>query len=401
MTPPPALRVGVVGYGVMGKAHSYGYRVAPMLRTLPVTPVVTVMSGRNGEAVAAAAAAYGVPGHTTDWRALVARDDVDVVDICTPPGTHAEIARAAAAAGKAVLCEKPLALSYPQAAAALAAAESAGVHHAVGFNYRRLPAVALMRRMVADGAVGDVRLWRATWLSDEFADPRTPYDWRFDKAMGGTTIADLGSHLIDMALWMAGGIDSVCAQSATFIAERPLPGGPGGPGRPGGPAGPGGAAGGGRAVTVDDASGALLRFDSRALGTMEVARAAVRRPCDFTVEVNGSRGTLVFDYARLNELRYGSAGDDPGLYGMRRIRAEHPSHPYAASWWPLGQGVGYGASFGNQVADLLEGWPEAPWSPGFGQGAAVQAVCDAMEASAAQGRWVAVSEVTEARRPAR
>ena len=220
----PELRVGIVGYGMMGKAHCYGYRVAPMLRPLPVTPVVTVMSGRNGPAAAAAAAAYGVPGHTTDWRALVAREDLDVVDICTPPGTHAEIAQAAAAAGKAVLCEKPLALSYPQAAAALAAAESAGVHHAVGFNYRRLPAVALMRRMVADGAVGEIRLWRATWLSDEFTDPRTPYDWRFDRAMGGTTIADLGSHLIDMALWMAGEIASVCAQSGTFIAERPLPG---------------------------------------------------------------------------------------------------------------------------------------------------------------------------------
>jgi predicted dehydrogenase len=374
MSGEPPLRVGVVGYGVMGKAHCYGYRVAPMLRALPVTPVVTVMSGRTGPAVAAAAAAYGVPGHTTDWRALVARDDVEVVDICTPPGTHAEIAQAAAAAGKAVLCEKPLALSYPQAAAALAAAESAGVHHAVGFNYRRLPAVALMRRMIADGAVGEVRLWRATWLSDEFADPRTPYDWRFDRAMGGTTVADLGSHLIDMALWMTGEIASVCAQSATFTGVR-----------------------GTQTVTVDDASSALLRFGSGALGTMEVARAAVRRPCDFTVEVNGSRGTLVFDYARLNELRYGRADDDPGLYGLRRIRAEHPSHPYAASWWPLGQGVGYGASFGNQVADLLEGWPEAPWSPGFGQGAAVQAVCDAMEASAAQGRWVAVSEVTGAR----
>jgi predicted dehydrogenase len=378
MNGPPELRVGIVGYGMMGRAHCYGYRVAPMLRELPVAPVAALMSGRNGPGVAAAAAAYGVPEHTTDWRALVARDDIDVVDICTPPGTHAEIARAAAAAGKAVLCEKPLALNYPEAAAALAAVESAGVHHAVGFNYRRLPAVALMRRMVADGAVGEVRLWRATWLSDEFTDPRTPYDWRFDRAMGGTTIADLGSHLIDMALWMAGGISGVCAQSATFIAQRPLPGGAA------------------RAVTVDDASSALLRFGSGALGTIELARAAVRRPCDFTVEVNGSRGTLVFDYARLNELRYGSADDDPGLYGMRRIRAEHPSHPYAASWWPIGQGVGYGASFGNQVADLLAGWPEAPWSPGFGQGAAVQAVCDAMEASAAQGRWVAVSEVTGA-----
>jgi predicted dehydrogenase len=401
MTPPP-LRVGIVGYGVMGKAHSYGYRVAPLLCALPVTPVVNLMSGRNGPAVAAAAAAYGIPEHTTDWRALVTRGDIDVVDICTPPGTHAEIARAAAAAGKAVLCEKPLALTYPEAAAALAAVEQAGVHHAVGFNYRRLPAVALMRRMVADGAVGEVRLWRATWLSDEFTDPRTPYDWRFDRQMGGTTIADLGSHLIDMALWMTGGIVSVCAQSGTFIAERPLPGRPAGPDGPGGsgePDGPGGAAepggaGGSRPVTVDDASSALLRFGSGALGTIEVARAAVRRPCDFTVEVNGSRGTLVFDYARLNELRYGSADDDPGLYGMRRIRAEHPSHPYAASWWPIGQGIGYGASFGNQVADLLEGWPDAPWSPGFGQGAAVQAVCDAMEASAAQGRWVTVSEVT-------
>ena len=378
------LRVGIVGYGVMGKAHCYGYRVAPMLRRLPVTPVVSVISGRSEPGVAAAAAAYGVPEYTTDWRVLMARDDIDIVDICTPPGTHAEIAQAAAAAGKAVLCEKPLALSYPEAAAALAAVDRAGVRNAVGFNYRRLPAVALMRRMVADGAVGEVRLWRATWLSDEFADPETAYDWRFDRAMGGTTIADLGSHLIDLAFCMAGGIHSVCAQSETFIRERPPPRGAGGPG------------GGVQAVTVDDAASALLRFRSGALGTIEVARAAVRRPCDFTVEVNGSRGTLVFDYARLNELRYGSAGDDPGLYGMRRIRAEHPSHPYASGWWPLGQGVEYGSSFGNQVADLLEGWPEAPWTPGFDQGAVVQAVCDAMEASAAQGRWLAVSEVTGA-----
>jgi predicted dehydrogenase len=360
----------------MGKAHCYAYRVAPMLRTLPVTPVVSVISGRNEPAVAAAAAAYGVGEHTTDWRALVGRDDIDIVDICTPPGTHAEIAAAAAAAGKAVLCEKPLAVSYPQAAAALAAVSAAGVHHAVSFNYRRLPAVALMRQMIADGAIGEVRLWRATWLSDEFTDPATPHDWRFDARLGGTTIADLGSHLIDLAHWQVGGIRSVCAQAETFIRQRPAPGG------------------GTSEVTVDDAASALLRFDSGALGTMEVARAAVRRPCDFTVEANGSRGTLVFDYARLNELHYGSASDNQHLYGMRRIRAEHPSHPYAADWWPIGQGVGYGSGFVNQVADLLEGWPEAPWEPSFAEGAAVQAVCAAIEASAAEGRWVAVSEVT-------
>jgi predicted dehydrogenase len=374
---PPALRVGIVGYGVMGKAHCHGYRVAPLLRPLPVTPVVTVMSGRDAEAVARVAASCGVPGTTTDWRALVERADVDLVDIATPPGTHAEIAIAAAAAGKAVLCEKPLATSYAQAMAATQAVEAAGVHNAVGFNYRRLPAVALMRRMIAEGAIGEMRLWRAHWLSDEFTDPATPYDWRFDRQMGGTTIADLGSHLIDMATWTAGAISDVCAQSETFIAKRGLPGG------------------GSQPVTVDDASSALVRFASGARGTVEMARAAVRRPCDFTAEFNGSSGTLVFDYARLNELWYGDGTDEPGLYGMRRIRAEHPTHPYAAQWWPIGQGVGYGASFANQVADLLGGWPDEPWSPGFREAAAVQAVCDAMEASAARRQWVAVSEITE------
>jgi len=381
MSSPPELRVGIIGHGVMGKAHCYGYRVAPMLRKLPVTPVVSVISGRNAPAVAAAAAAYGVPEYATDWRDVIGRGDIDVVDICTPPGSHAEIAMAAAAAGKAVLCEKPLAVTYPQAAAALAAVTGAGVRNAVGFNYRRLPAVALMHRMIADGMIGDVRLWRATWLSDEFTDPTTPHDWRFDRAMGGTTIADLGCHLIDLAHWQVGGIRAVCAQAETFIRERSVPGG------------------GTREVTVDDAASALLRFESGAIGIMEVARAAVRRPCDFTIEANGSHGTLAFDYPRLNELRYGRADDDEGLYGMRRIRAEHPSHPYAAEWWPIGQGVGYGSSFANQVADLLEGWPDAPWTPGFAEGAAAQAVCAAIESSAVQARWVAVSEVTGTQSP--
>ena len=371
------LRIGIAGYGMTVRAHCYGYRVASLLgRQLPVVPEVTVLSGRNVGALAAAASTLGVPAWVSDWRELISRDDVDVVDICTPPGTHAEIAQAAAAVGKAVLSEKPLAVSYTQARSAAAAVAHAGVQNAVGFNYRRLPAVALMHRMIAEGTIGEVRLWRSTWLSDEFTDPAIPHDWRFDRTMGGTTIADLGSHLIDMALWMVGDIDSVCAQSETFIRDRA------------------GADGGREPVTVDDASSALVRFSSGARGTMEVARAAVRRPCDFTVEVNGSDGTLFFSYDRLNELWYGNRNEDPAQYGLKRIRAEHPSHPYAAQWWPTGQGVGYGSSFANQVADLLEGWPERPWNPGFRQGAAVQAVCEAMEISAAQDRWVPVSEVT-------
>ena len=375
MTGLPEVRIGIVGYGTMGRAHSYGYRVASNVAPLPVRPVVKLISGRDEAAVAAAAAAYGAQAWTTDWRDLVWRAEIDMVDICTPPGTHAEIAAAAAAAGKAVLSEKPLGTSYGQAHAAWTAVSRAGVRNAVGFNYRRLPAVALMRRMIADGTIGEVRLWRATWLSDEFTDPATPFDWRFDRAMGGTTIADLGSNLIDMALWMVGPIREVSAQSETFIKARPAPGSA-------------------RPVTIDDASSALLQFEGGARGTIEVARLAVRRPCDFTVEVNGTQGTLIFNYARLNELLYGDAGDDPGLYGMRRIRAEHPSHPYATLGWPMGQGIGYGETFVNQAVDLMTAWPSGSWTPSFADGLAVQAVCDAIERSAGERRWVSVAEIT-------
>src|SRR6202521_322259 len=374
----PEVRIGIVGYGMMGRAHSYAYTAAPVMRPLPVRPRLAVISGRDEGKVACAASAYGFESWTADWRELVQRRDVDIVDICTPPGTHAEIAAAAAAAGKAIICEKPLAVSYGQAARATEAVRSAGVLNAVGFNYRRLPAVSLMKRMVDEGAVGKVRLWRATWLSDEFVDPAIPFDWRFDRSMGGSTIADLGSHLIDMALWMVGGIAEVSGQSQTFVSERTNPGG-----------------GGSIPVTVDDASSALLRFESGARGVLEMARTAVRRPCDFTIEVNGETGTLIFEYARLNELLYGDGADKPGLYGMRRIRAEHETHPYARDWWPIGQGVGYGASFVNHLGDLLERWPAGPWEPDFAPGAAVQAVCEAIERPAAHRRWVEVAEVRD------
>jgi predicted dehydrogenase len=368
--------IGVVGYGMMGRAHAYAYTVAPVMRTLPCRPRLRVISGRDEAKVARAAEAYGFERWVGDWRELVERPDVDIVDICTPPGTHAEIAIAAAAAGKAVICEKPLAVSYAQAKDAAAAVQRAGVLNAVGFNYRRLPAVSLMKRMIDDGAVGNVRLWRAIWLSDEFVDPAIPFDWRFDRAVGGSTIADLGSHLIDMALWMIGGVAEVSAQSETFVRARTTPGGSGL-----------------HPVTVDDASSALVRFESGARGVFEMARTAVRRPCDFTVEVNGEIGTLVFNYARLNELLYGEGADSPSLYGMRRIRTEHETHPYARTWWPIGQGVGYGSSFVNHLGDLLERWPDGPWEPDFKQGAAVQAVCEAVERAAAERRWVKVAEV--------
>ncbi len=366
----PEVGIGIVGYGMMGRAHSYGYSVAPTVRDLPVSPRLRAISGRNPEAVASAAERYGVESWTTDWRELVERPDIEIVDICTPPGTHAEIVIAAAAAGKAVVCEKPLDADYSAAVAAVEAVRSAGVPNAIGFNYRRLPAVSLLKRLVDEGRIGEMLLWRAAWLSDEFLDPDIPFDWRFERAMGGTTIADLGAHIVDLALWIVGEIEEVSALSSTFTSERS-----------------------GRAVEIDEASSALVRFSGGASGTFELARVCARRPCDFWIEVNGTRGTLRFEYPRLNELWFGEANGEPGLYGLQRIRAEHPSHPYAADWWPIGQGIGYGTSFVNQAADQLASWPEGGWDPDLATGLRVQRVCEAMERSASEHRWVAVSEL--------
>ena len=370
MSALPEVGIGIVGYGMMGRAHAYGYELAPRVRELPVRPRLRAISGRDADAVQKAAARYGIEEWTTDWRELVARPDVQIVDLCTPPGHHAEVVIAAAEAGKAVLCEKPLATDYAAAVAAVEAVRTAGVPNAIGFNYRRLPAVSLLKRLVDEGRLGEVLLWRATWLSDEFLDPEIPFDWRFERSMGGTTIADLGTHVVDLALWIVGEIDEVSAQSSTFTRERS-----------------------GRAVEIDEASSALVRFSNGAAGNFELARTCARRPCDFWIEVNGTRGTLRFEYPRLNELWFGDAGDDQGLYGLRRIRAEHPSHPYAADWWPIGQGVGYGTSFVNQAADHLSAWPEGRWDPDLETGLRVQRVCEAMERSASERRWVAVSEI--------
>lgn len=369
------LGVGVIGYGAMGKAHAYGYTAAPVMYELAWRPRLQLMCGRHGEAVSKAAASLGFAEWTTDWHSVVEDPTVDLVDICTPPGTHAEIVAAAARNGKAVLCEKPLAVSLKQAVSASAAVRRSGTLAAICFNYRFLPAVALMRELVASGEIGDVLLWRGTWLSDEFLDPEIAFDWRFERDMGGTTIGDLGCHLVDLATWMLGPIAEVSAQSSTFVKERSDPHG-----------------GGKVAVQIDDASSALLSFSNGASGVLEVARTCARRPCDFVVEVNGTRGTIVFDYSRLNELRIGRVSDEQTLYGMRTVRAEHPEHPYAKAWWAIGQGVGYGASFVNLIAGLLAAWPAGPFEPGIETGLEVQRVCDAIERSAAERRWVSPAE---------
>ncbi len=370
--------IGIIGYGMMGKAHSYGYTLAPHIRALGCRPHLRVISGRHRESVESAARTYGVQRAVTDWREVLASPDVEIVDICTPPGTHAEIVEAAAQAGKAIVCEKPLAADYAGALRAAEAVRRTGVRSAICFNYRKLPALSLMKQMIDEGRIGQPRLWRATWLSDEFLDPEIPFDWRFRRSQGASTIADLGAHLIDLAGWMVGDVESVSAQSQTFVTERDDPDS-GGSSR--------------TEVDNDDASSALLRFHSGALGVFETAKISPRRPCDFVVEVNGSRGTLLFDYSRLNELWYGDADEPAELYGMRRIRAEHQTHPQTEGWWPIGQGIGYGASFVNQAADLLAQWPDGTWTPDLETGLQVQAVCQAIEQAAARRRWVDVAEI--------
>ena len=365
--------IAVVGSGAMARAHAYGYTAAPLMWSLPSCPRLVVLCGRDAARTGRTARVLGFADYTTDWESAVKRADVDIVDICTPPGAHADVIVAAAAAGKAVICEKPLTALMADAVRAVDAVRAAGVLHAIGFNYRRLPAVALMQQMIADGRIGTPRLWRSSWLSDEFSDAGTPFDWRFDLQMGASTIADLGSHLIDLAEWMVGPITDVCGQSQTSTPSRRE------------------AQGDGQVrVSVDESSSALLQFAGGARGTFEVSKTCVRHPCDFTIEVNGSDGTMIFEYARLNELRYGTSAEPRSIYGMRTIRAEDPVHPYAAHWWPIGQGVGYGASFVNTAAELLAAWPGGPWVPDLQTGLRVQHVCAAIESSAAERRWISV-----------
>ena len=338
--------IAMLGYGLMGRAHSLGYRDAVVVEPgLTVRPSLRVLCGRTAGAVEAAAARYGFAEWATDWEQAICRPDIDIVDICTPPGAHRAAIEAAAAAGKAVICEKPLASSRDDAFAAARAVHAAGTLAAVSFNYRRLPAVTLMKQLIDEGLIGVPRAVRSIWLTDEFADPAIPFDWRFDRATGGTVTGDLGVHLIDLVHWLVGRVTAVTAQSATFITERADP------------------AGGGMVpVRTDDSASALAQLSTGAVAVFEMTRVAVGRPCDWTIEISGSEGSIGFDYRNLNEIWLAVTGD-ARADGFRRIRAERPVHPYSGRWWPQGQGVGYQESFTNQVADLLLAWPDGPWSP--------------------------------------
>ncbi|MGW4733763.1 Gfo/Idh/MocA family protein [Streptomyces shenzhenensis] len=377
----PPIRVGMVGYAFMGAAHSQGWRTVGRVFDLPRRPVLAAICGRDGAAVRAAADRHGWAAAETDWRALIARDDVDLVDICTPGDSHAEIALAALAAGKHVLCEKPLANTVAEATAMTRAAEEAearGQVAMVGFNYRRLPATALARRMVAEGRIGTLRHVRVSYLQDWLVDPQSPLTWRLRKEQAGSgSLGDLGAHIVDLAQYLAGErLAGVSALTETFVRQRPLAGGPGS-GLAGEPA-----AGTGE-VTVDDAALFTGRFAGGALASFEATRYATGRKNSLRIELNGERGSLAFDLERLNELSYHD-GTEPGTHaGFRRILVTEPDHPYLEAWWPPGHGLGYEHTFVHQARDLVHGIAEgrAP-EPSFADGLQVQRVLAAVEESA-------------------
>ncbi|MBC7401636.1 MAG: Gfo/Idh/MocA family oxidoreductase [Microbacteriaceae bacterium] len=359
----------MIGYAFMGRAHSNAWATVGSFFEVPAFEQ-RVLVGRDASGVAAAATAFGWSESATDWREVIARDDIDIVDICVPGHLHTEIALAALAAGKHVLVEKPLANTLAEAesmADAAAAASARGVVSMVGFNYRRMPALALARRIIADGRLGEIRQVRASYLQDWLADAAAPMTWRLRRETAGSgALGDLASHAVDQLQFLLGDfVTEVSARTHTFVNERL-------------------GTDGTEPVTVDDAVWASLTFGSGARGSLEVSRVATGRKNALSIELFGSTGALRFDLEELNELWFLDATEAIETRGFRRILVTEPEHPYLAAWWPQGHVLGWEHSFVHEVRDFLCAIESGtPASPSFADGLAVQRVLSAIESSAA------------------
>lgn len=387
--PQRELGVAMIGYAFMGAAHSQGWRTAPHFFDLPLHPAMRVVAGRNAVNVEAAAHTLGWAESSTSWHDLLERDDIDVIDICTPGDSHHEIAIAALEAGKHVLCEKPLANSVKEAEEMAAAAERAaanGVLAMVGFTYRRVPAIQLARKLVADGKIGEIHHVRAQYLQDWLTDPSAPLSWRLDKAKAGSgALGDIGAHIVDMTQFITGqSITEVSGALRTFVSQRPVAEEFAGlSGKGGSEMGP---------VTVDDSATFLAQLSGGAVGVYEATRFANGRKNAIRIEINGSTGSLAFDFEDMNVLHFFD-GTDPGeTAGFRRIVVTEPEHAYIANWWPAGHGLGYEHGFTHQVVDLVNAIATGTQpEPSFADGLQVQRVLDAVERSSNErAGWTSV-----------
>lgn len=383
MASDKTLRVAAIGYAFMGKAHSQAWRnVSAYFDVPPVEQAVLV--GRNADQVAAAAKRFGWAESATDWREVIARDDIDIIDVCAPGSMHAEIAIAALEAGKHVVVEKPIANSVEEAERMLAAFEAAaarGQHAIVNFNYRRVPAIEVARRLVADGRVGRIHHVRAAYLQDWLNDPTTPMSWRLRRETAGSgALGDLGSHITDLVQHVTGElINDVSGGLTTFVTQRP-----------GGDSGDGGIKGSGGGaledVTVDDAAWGTARLSGGGVVQLEVTRFALGRKNQLTLEVYGERGSLRFDLENLNELWFFDGTDSGGEQGFRRILVTEADHPWVGAWWPDGHIIGWEHTFVHQFAEFLNSIrDDTPSSPSFADGVRVQRVLAAIEESSRSG----------------
>ena len=375
------LNIGLVGYGFMGRAHSNAFLQAPRFFNLPYTPVLKTLCARNPDRAKTFAANWGYESVEHDWRALVERPDIDLIDIASPNDTHAEIATAAARAGKMVLCEKPLGRNGAEAKLMVDAVESAGVPNMVWYNYRRVPAVTLIKSMVDSGRLGRVFHYRAKFLQDWTISADLPQGgaglWRLDvKVAGSGVTGDLLAHCIDTAMWLNGSIDTVTATTETFIKQRKHT-----------------LTGKVEKVGIDDASLFLARFSNGSLATFESTRYARGHKALYTFEINGEHASIFWDLHDLHRLQYFDHRDQGNLRGWRSIHITDGDHPYMKNWWVPGLQIGYAETFVHQVADFIQGLESGKMaSPTFKDGLATDYVTDAVLKSAKTRRWEKVKK---------
>lgn len=384
--------VALVGHKFMGKTHSHAYRDLTMFFDTEIKPVMKVLFGVE-EDVRETALRYGWEEFSFDWKKTVSRDDIGLVDICSPNDSHYEVALAAAENKKHILCEKPLAVNLTQAREMLAAVRKHRVKHMTGFTYRFFPAVQLAKKLVSDGTLGKIYHFRAQYLQDKMSDPYFPFVWRMDKDRAGLgALGDTAAHCVDMARFLVGDFSEVVGMQETFIKERYLPEqierlaplkGPFE--RYEKPQG---------RVTVDDASLFLARFANGALGNFEATKFAPGHKNYHFFEINGSLGSIRFCFERLNELEYYNREDPEDRLGFRTILAQQPSHKYAGNWWPPGHGIGYEHGFVHEIYEMMQAIAaDYNPTPDFEDGVKCQEVLTAVEQSVRERCWIRTDEV--------
>lgn len=383
------LRFGLIGYKFMGRMHSKAHTEVPMYMDPPMGVVKKVLCGRDPEWVKQSAAKLGWEETETDWRKLVTRDDIDVVEITAPSDYHKEIALAAAANGKHIYCEKPLALNLADAREMVEAVQKAGVRHQIGFNYRFSPALVLAKHLIDSGKLGKIYHVRGVFLQDWGIDPNSPFVWRFNKAICGSgSLGDLGAHVIDAARYLVGEFKSVTGMSKTFIKQRPEAS------RMEGLTGTADKDAPMHEVTVDDGTCFVCEFDNGALGTFEATRFSMGHKNDMRIEVNGEKGSIYFEFERMNELNYFSAEDEPGTQGWRKIQVTEGMHPYIKYWWPAGHVIGLSETFAHELYEFICHVADGTdCEPSFVDGMKCVQIMEAVDLSIERRAWVDVASL--------